>query len=48
VGGAFLSVGSQTSLKQLLEAADAAMYAQKNARRLAGGMSEPPPALESS
>jgi diguanylate cyclase (GGDEF)-like protein/PAS domain S-box-containing protein len=43
VGAAFMP-GSATSLEQLLDEADAAMYAQKNARRLAGGISIAPPA----
>jgi diguanylate cyclase (GGDEF)-like protein/PAS domain S-box-containing protein len=43
VGGAYLPVGSTTSLSDLLEQADAAMYAQKNARRAAGNVSLPPP-----
>jgi diguanylate cyclase (GGDEF)-like protein len=43
VGGAF-TPGSASSVAQLLDEADAAMYAQKNARRLAGGISIPPPA----
>jgi len=43
VGAAF-TPGSATSLEQLLDEADAAMYAQKNARRLAGGISIAPPA----
>jgi diguanylate cyclase (GGDEF)-like protein/PAS domain S-box-containing protein len=43
IGGAFMP-GPATSIAQLLDAADAAMYAQKNARRLAGGVSIPPPA----
>jgi diguanylate cyclase (GGDEF)-like protein/PAS domain S-box-containing protein len=38
VGAAFIP-GSATSLEQLLDEADAAMYAQKNARRVAGGIS---------
>jgi diguanylate cyclase (GGDEF)-like protein len=41
VGAAF-TPGSATSLEQLLDDADAAMYAQKNARRLAGGISIAP------
>jgi diguanylate cyclase (GGDEF)-like protein/PAS domain S-box-containing protein len=41
VGAAFIP-GSAASLEQLLDEADAAMYAQKNARRLAGGVSLPP------
>ena len=43
VGAAFMP-GSATSVAQLLDEADAAMYAQKNARRMAGGISIPPPA----
>jgi diguanylate cyclase (GGDEF)-like protein/PAS domain S-box-containing protein len=43
VGAAFMP-GSATSLEQLLDEADAAMYTHKNARRLAGGISIPPPA----
>jgi len=43
VGAAFMP-GPATSVAQLLDEADAAMYAQKNARRLAGGVSIPPPA----
>lgn len=43
VGAAFMP-GPATSVAQLLDEADAAMYAQKNARRLAGGISIPPPA----
>jgi len=42
VGGAFMP-GAATSIAQLLDEADAAMYAQKNARRQAGGVSIPPP-----
>ena len=42
-GAAFMP-GSATSLEQLLDEADAAMYAQKNARRLAGGISIAPAA----
>jgi diguanylate cyclase (GGDEF)-like protein/PAS domain S-box-containing protein len=43
VGAAFMP-GTAASIAQLLDEADAAMYAQKNARRLAGGVSIPPPA----
>jgi diguanylate cyclase (GGDEF)-like protein/PAS domain S-box-containing protein len=44
VGAAYLKVGAAQSVSQLLDEADAAMYAQKNARRAAGGVSMPPPA----
>ena len=44
-GGAFLARGDETSLIELLERADAAMYEQKNARRAAGGVSLPPPRM---
>ena len=44
VGAAFMSVGAEQSVSQLLDEADAAMYEQKNARRAAGGVSMPPPA----
>ena len=37
--------GDTTSLSELLEQADAAMYEQKNARRAAGGVSLMPPPL---
>src|SRR6185369_4157916 len=43
VGGAYLAEGSHTSLTDLLEQADEAMYAQKNARRAAGNVSLAPP-----
>lgn len=43
VGGAYLPVGATTSVSDLLEQADEAMYAQKNARRDAGGVSLRPP-----
>ena len=43
VGAAFMSVGGEQTVSQLLDEADAAMYAQKNARRAAGGVSMPPP-----
>lgn len=45
VGAAFMP-GSATSIAQLLDEADAAMYAQKNARRQAGGVSVAPPAAK--
>jgi GGDEF domain-containing protein len=44
VGGASLPVGSELSVSELLDRADAAMYEQKNARR-AAGVSLVPPAL---
>lgn len=44
VGGAYLPVGATTSVSDLLEQADEAMYAQKNARRAAGNVSLLPPA----
>jgi diguanylate cyclase (GGDEF)-like protein/PAS domain S-box-containing protein len=47
VGAAFMP-GSATSVAQLLDEADTAMYAQKNARRVAGGVSIPPPVAKSS
>ncbi|RYZ04000.1 MAG: diguanylate cyclase [Myxococcales bacterium] len=43
MGGAYLPVGAHTSLTDLLEQADEAMYAQKNARRAAGNVSLAPP-----
>jgi len=43
VGAACLLPGSERSLTELLDEADAAMYEQKNARRAAGGISVPPP-----
>jgi diguanylate cyclase (GGDEF)-like protein/PAS domain S-box-containing protein len=46
IGGAFMPVGALTPLQRLLDEADTAMYAQKNARRLAGDVSLPPPPLE--
>jgi len=42
VGAACLSPGSERTLSELLDEADAAMYEQKNARRAAGGISVPP------
>jgi diguanylate cyclase (GGDEF)-like protein/PAS domain S-box-containing protein len=44
VGAAYLAVGASTSLSDLLELADEAMYEQKNARRAAGNVSLPPAA----
>ncbi len=46
VGAAYLHVGANTSLSELLEQADEAMYAQKNARREAGNISLLPPAKQ--
>ncbi len=43
-GGAFLLSGAHTSLGELLEQADDAMYEQKNSRRARGGVSLLPPA----
>ncbi|MGC4088015.1 MAG: CHASE3 domain-containing protein [Polyangiaceae bacterium] len=42
VGAAYMEAGSDVSLDELLDQADAAMYEQKNARRAAGGVSLPP------
>jgi diguanylate cyclase (GGDEF)-like protein/PAS domain S-box-containing protein len=42
VGAAFMETGSKESLPELLDRADAAMYAQKFARAAAGGVSIPP------
>jgi diguanylate cyclase (GGDEF)-like protein/PAS domain S-box-containing protein len=44
LGAALVESVSASSLEQMLERADAAMYEQKNARRAAGGVSIPPPA----
>jgi diguanylate cyclase (GGDEF)-like protein/PAS domain S-box-containing protein len=43
VGAAFATVGAVTTLEQLIEQADAAMYEQKRARRDRGGISIVPP-----
>jgi diguanylate cyclase (GGDEF)-like protein/PAS domain S-box-containing protein len=43
VGAAHLLVGEQTTVGELLDRADLAMYQQKNARRAAGGVSLAPP-----
>jgi diguanylate cyclase (GGDEF)-like protein len=47
LGAAIVELAAPSSIEQLLERADAAMYEQKNARRAAGGISIPPPAPES-
>jgi diguanylate cyclase (GGDEF)-like protein/PAS domain S-box-containing protein len=44
VGVAFVDPAVRSTLEELLERADAAMYEQKNARRAAGSISIPPPA----
>jgi diguanylate cyclase (GGDEF)-like protein/PAS domain S-box-containing protein len=44
VGGAYMPIGSDLSVEELLDQADDAMYEQKNARRAAGDVSIPPPA----
>ncbi len=45
IGAAFMRADAETSVSQLLDEADRAMYEQKNARRAAGGVSMPPPAV---
>ncbi len=42
VGAAFAPVGDESTIEQLLERADMAMYEQKRARRAAGDVSLPP------
>ena len=44
VGAAFVEPATPSTLDELLERADAAMYQQKNSRRAAGGVSVPPSA----